>query len=132
MNNDDAAAEPEMSQSQVISLACSIIGRKGGLSKSPALQAARRRNALLGGRKPSQEAVRAMLCVARAIRRAKDEDRKFLIEAFIRLAPEAIYQEHWDGRWGRILESKERRAMRGWGPTHRAEAERVAKRVLRA
>ncbi len=114
-----------------ISLAASIIGRKGGLSRSPELQAARRRNALLGGRKPSQEAVRALTRVADAIPASRGEDRDFLIEAFIRLAPESLYQDRWLPAWGRRLESKERRSMRGWGPSHREEAAKMAAKVLR-
>jgi hypothetical protein len=100
-------------------------GSRGGLAGSDAQMEARRRNALLGGRAPEPANLSAMRRVAAALStdgKYTAEERDFLQEAFIRLAPEKLYQASWQDSWGPRLESHVRRNLRGWGPPHRARA----------
>ena len=100
------------------------LGRKGGQSQSPALTAARQRNGKLGGAHASAANARALETVADAIDNAKTpDDRAFLIEAFKRLAPEAVYQARWR------LGVADRRPLRGWGPKHRLRATMLASQL---
>jgi len=109
------------------------LGRKGGLSRSPALTEARRRNGKLGGAKPTSENFHAMETVADAIDNAKTPaDRAFLIEAFTRLAPETVYQDRWRLAWGPCLSVADRRHLRGWGPKHRLRATMLAGKITGA
>ncbi len=111
-----------------------ILGRLGGEARAKAIRRAKRTGVSvgsLGGRKPLEENLQHLEDILSAIDAARSpEDRVYLLNAFIRLAPGSLYQTRWKTRWGRKLTEAQRRPLRGWGPEQRDRAVVRAHEVL--